>query len=154
MPPELTVIVPEMEIEVLTAAVAFDAIVRLAKLGLPPAAIDDPLFIVNVLLALQALVRRLGELGIDAYGLDLTRPRFAIPVARIIAPVVDGRLRALNAATGKVLWETRVSPANMPYTITMAPRVIKGGKIIIGVSGGEVDQDQAVAEAGAAALSA
>jgi quinohemoprotein ethanol dehydrogenase len=25
----------------------------------------------------------------------------------------------------------------MPYTITMAPRVIKGGKIIIGVSGGE-----------------
>ena len=25
----------------------------------------------------------------------------------------------------------------MPYTITMAPRVIKGGKVIIGVSGGE-----------------
>jgi glucose dehydrogenase len=36
-----------------------------------------------------------------------------------------------------VLWETRVSPENMAYTITMAPRVIKGGKVIIGVSGGE-----------------
>jgi quinohemoprotein ethanol dehydrogenase len=56
---------------------------------------------------------------------------------KIIAPVVDGRLRALDAATGRILWETRVSPENMAYTITMAPRVIKGGKIIIGVSGGE-----------------
>jgi len=56
---------------------------------------------------------------------------------KIIAPVVDGRLRALDASTGKLVWESRVSPANMAYTITMAPRVIKGGKVIIGVSGGE-----------------
>ncbi|MCU1338108.1 MAG: qbdA [Bryobacterales bacterium] len=56
---------------------------------------------------------------------------------KVIAPVVDGRLRALDAATGKLAWETRVSPENMAYTITMAPRVIKGGKVIIGVSGGE-----------------
>jgi glucose dehydrogenase len=56
---------------------------------------------------------------------------------KIIAPVVDGRLRALEVATSKILWETWVSPENMPYTITMAPRVIKGGKVIIGVSGGE-----------------
>ncbi|MBV8904311.1 MAG: PQQ-binding-like beta-propeller repeat protein, partial [Acidobacteriia bacterium] len=50
---------------------------------------------------------------------------------------VDGRLRAYDAATGKLLWETRVSPATQAYTITMAPRVIKGGRVIIGVSGGE-----------------
>jgi PQQ-dependent dehydrogenase (methanol/ethanol family) len=56
---------------------------------------------------------------------------------KIIAPVVDGRLRALDSATGKLVWESRVSPANMAYTITMAPRVIKGGKVIVGVSGGE-----------------
>jgi len=56
---------------------------------------------------------------------------------KVIAPSVDGRLRALDAATGKLAWEARVSPANMAYTITMAPRVIKGGKVIIGVSGGE-----------------
>ncbi len=55
----------------------------------------------------------------------------------VIAPVVDGRLRALNLKTGKIAWETRVSPANMPYTITMAPRVIKGGKVIVGMAGGE-----------------
>lgn len=61
----------------------------------------------------------------------------ALYKGKVIAPVVDGRLRALDPATGKILWETRVSPENMPYTITMAPRVIKGGKIIVGVSGGE-----------------
>ena len=61
----------------------------------------------------------------------------ALYEGKVIAPVVDGRLRALDAATGKMIWETRVSPENMPYTITMAPRVIKGGRIIIGVSGGE-----------------
>ena len=55
----------------------------------------------------------------------------------IIAPVVDGWLRGLDMATGRQIWETRVSPANMAYTITMAPRVIKGGKVIVGVSGGE-----------------
>jgi quinohemoprotein ethanol dehydrogenase len=61
----------------------------------------------------------------------------ALYQGKVIAPVVDGRLRAYDAATGKVLWETRVSPETQPYTITMAPRVIKGGKVIIGVSGGE-----------------
>ncbi|MBV8905906.1 MAG: PQQ-binding-like beta-propeller repeat protein, partial [Acidobacteriia bacterium] len=55
----------------------------------------------------------------------------------VIAPVVDGRLRAYDAATGKVLWGTRVSPATQAYTITMAARVIKGGRVIVGVSGGE-----------------
>src|SRR5215510_8633120 len=61
----------------------------------------------------------------------------ALYEGKVIAPVVDGRLRALDAETGKIVWETRVSPETMPYTITMAPRVIKGGKVIIGVSGGE-----------------
>src|SRR5262245_51656525 len=34
----------------------------------------------------------------------------ALYQGKVIAPIVDGRLRALDAATGKVLWETRVSP--------------------------------------------
>lgn len=55
----------------------------------------------------------------------------------VIAPVVDGRMRALDSKTGRKIWETRVSPANMAYTFTMAPRVIQGGKVIIGASGGE-----------------
>jgi len=61
----------------------------------------------------------------------------ALYQGKVIAPVVDGRLRALDAKDGKVVWEVRVSPETMPYTITMAPRVIKGGRVIVGVSGGE-----------------
>ena len=55
----------------------------------------------------------------------------------VIAPVVDGRMRALDLKTGKIAWETRVAPADKPYTFTMAPRVIQGGKVIIGAAGGE-----------------
>jgi quinohemoprotein ethanol dehydrogenase len=54
----------------------------------------------------------------------------------IIAPIIDGRLEALDTATGKVLWETRVAFPQDDYTLTMAPRIVKGN-IIIGVSGGE-----------------
>jgi quinohemoprotein ethanol dehydrogenase len=54
----------------------------------------------------------------------------------VIAPVIDGRLEALDADTGKVIWEARVAYPQDNYTITMAPRVAKG-KVIIGVSGGE-----------------
>jgi len=61
----------------------------------------------------------------------------ALYEGKVIAPVVDGRLRALDAETGALVWETRVSPDDQPYTITMAPRVIAGGRVIIGVSGGE-----------------
>ena len=61
----------------------------------------------------------------------------ALYEGKVIAPVIDGRLRALDMQTGKLVWETRVTPTNYPYTLTMAPRVIKGGRVIIGASGGE-----------------
>jgi PQQ-dependent dehydrogenase (methanol/ethanol family) len=60
----------------------------------------------------------------------------AIYQGMIIAPVIDGRLQALAAATGKVIWEARVAYPQDQYTITMAPRIAKG-KVIVGVSGGD-----------------
>ena len=60
----------------------------------------------------------------------------AIYQGKIIAPVIDGRLEALDAATGKPVWEARVAYPQENYTITMAPRIAKG-KVIIGVSGSE-----------------
>jgi len=54
----------------------------------------------------------------------------------IIAPAIDGRLFALDAMTGKPVWETRVVYPQNLYTLTMAPR-IAGGKVIIGASGGD-----------------
>ena len=54
----------------------------------------------------------------------------------IIAPAIDGRLFALDALTGKPMWETRVVDSKDLFTLTMAPR-IAGGKVIIGASGGD-----------------
>jgi quinohemoprotein ethanol dehydrogenase len=54
----------------------------------------------------------------------------------IIAPIIDGRLQALDAESGKPVWEARVAFSQENYTITMAPRIAKG-KVIIGVSGSE-----------------
>jgi len=54
----------------------------------------------------------------------------------IIAPIIDGRLVALDAMTGKPTWEARVAYPQENYTLTMAPRIAKG-KVIVGVSGGE-----------------
>jgi quinohemoprotein ethanol dehydrogenase len=55
---------------------------------------------------------------------------------KIFVPVNDGRLEALDADTGKPVWETRVSWVQEEQTLTMAPRIAKG-KVIIGVAGGD-----------------
>jgi quinohemoprotein ethanol dehydrogenase len=60
----------------------------------------------------------------------------AIYNGMIIAPAIDGRLFALNALTGKPVWETRIVYPQDLYTLTMAPR-IANGKVIIGASGGD-----------------
>src|SRR5579863_3818230 len=60
----------------------------------------------------------------------------AIYNGTIFVPVIDGRLEALDAHTGKVIWESRVAYTQDWYAITMAPR-IANGKVIIGVAGGD-----------------
>jgi quinohemoprotein ethanol dehydrogenase len=60
----------------------------------------------------------------------------ALYQGKIIAPVIDGRLQALDAETGKPVWEARVAFPQENYSITMAPRIAKG-KVIVGVSGAE-----------------
>jgi len=60
----------------------------------------------------------------------------AIYNGMIIAAINDGRLQALDARTGKPVWESRVAYPQDLYTLTMAPR-IAGGKVIIGASGGD-----------------
>jgi ribosomal protein S12 methylthiotransferase accessory factor len=57
---------------------------------------------------LRLIVDRLGQFGIEAFGLDLSRPRFAVPVARVIAPglqpwpseIISPRLADMIAGTG------------------------------------------------------
>jgi quinohemoprotein ethanol dehydrogenase len=55
---------------------------------------------------------------------------------RIIVPVLDGRLAALDGKTGKVVWQVQALPLKERHTFTMAPRIVKN-KIIVGSAGGE-----------------
>jgi PQQ-dependent dehydrogenase (methanol/ethanol family) len=55
---------------------------------------------------------------------------------QVFVGALDGRLIALDAATGKVNWEVATVDTTLPYTITGAPRVIDG-KVLIGNGGAE-----------------
>lgn len=55
----------------------------------------------------------------------------------VIFGTLDGRLVALSGKTGELLWETRTTDTNLPYSITGAPRLV-GDKVIIGNGGAEL----------------
>ena len=55
---------------------------------------------------------------------------------KVYLGTLDGRLIALDAATGKPVWSVQTTDNSKPYTITGAPRVIKD-KVIIGNGGAE-----------------
>jgi len=57
---------------------------------------------------------------------------------RLYAGTLDGRLVALDAKTGKTLWSAQtLIDTTRPYTITGAPRVVKG-KVLIGNGGADM----------------
>ena len=49
---------------------------------------------------------------------------------------LDAKLVALDAKTGKLLWETQIADPEKGYSETMAPTVVDG-KVLIGTNGGE-----------------
>lgn len=55
---------------------------------------------------------------------------------KIFVGTLDARLVALDAKTGRVAWSTLTIEPSQRYSITGAPRVVKG-KVLIGNSGGE-----------------
>lgn len=67
---------------------------------------------------------------------DVVNRGVAIYKGKVYVGVLDGRLAALDAETGKVVWEQVTVDQSLAYTITGAPRVVKG-KVIIGNGGGE-----------------
>lgn len=66
---------------------------------------------------------------------DIVNRGVAAWEGKIFAASFDGRLIALDAKDGSVIWEKNTIPG-APYTITGAPRVVKG-KVIIGNGGAE-----------------
>jgi quinohemoprotein ethanol dehydrogenase len=56
---------------------------------------------------------------------------------KVYVGALDGRLIALNAKTGKVVWSTQTFPKTTRLSITGAPRVMKG-VVVIGNGGAEL----------------
>ncbi len=67
---------------------------------------------------------------------DAVNRGVAVYKGRVYVGTLDGRLVALNADDGKVLWETKTIPDGAPMAITGAPRIVKG-KVLLGSAGSE-----------------
>jgi quinohemoprotein ethanol dehydrogenase len=76
-----------------------------------------------------------GETGFKAC-CDVVNRGAAIYGDKVYVGTLDGRLIALNAKTGELLWSVVTVDQSKPYTITGAPRVIKG-QVVIGNGGAE-----------------
>ena len=67
---------------------------------------------------------------------DVVNRGVAVRQGKVFVGTLDGRLVALDAATGKPAWETLTIDRHYRYSITGAPRVVKG-KVLIGNGGAE-----------------
>jgi alcohol dehydrogenase (cytochrome c) len=67
--------------------------------------------------------------GVDNRGVALWKDK-------IISIALDGRMFALNKATGEKVWERKIADPALGETITMAPLVVRD-VAIVGASGGE-----------------
>jgi quinohemoprotein ethanol dehydrogenase len=76
------------------------------------------------------------EWGVNAC-CDVVNRGVAFWQGKLFLGTLDGRLIALDAMTGKPVWETLTVDKMARYTITGAPRVVKG-KVIIGNAGAEM----------------
>jgi len=67
---------------------------------------------------------------------DVVNRGVAIWQGKVYFGTLDGRLIALDAATGKLIWEVLTIDRQWRYSITGAPRIVKG-RVLIGNGGAE-----------------
>ncbi|MFD2498618.1 PQQ-binding-like beta-propeller repeat protein [Rhizorhabdus histidinilytica] len=67
---------------------------------------------------------------------DVVNRGVAVYEGKVFVGALDGRLIALDARTGKVVWSTMTIDPESMQTITGAPRVVRG-KVIIGNAGAD-----------------
>lgn len=113
-----------------------------------PIVVDGVMYVTGAWSIVHALDARTGEelwtydpevSGEDAIKgcCDVVNRGVAVYDGKIYVGVFDGRLEALDAKTGEVVWSTVTVDQSKPYTITMAPRIVKG-KVLIGNGGAEL----------------
>jgi alcohol dehydrogenase (cytochrome c) len=96
----------------------------------------------NQVLALDAksgelLWRYKRDLPEDLFQLHPTNRGVGLYEDKVYLATLDAHVVALDAKTGKVLWDQAVEDYKKGYYMTLAPLVAKG-KVIVGVSGGEL----------------
>lgn len=113
-----------------------------------PVVVDGVMYTSSAWSIVYALDARSGELlwkydpevprewGVNAC-CDVVNRGVAIWQGKVFVGTIDGRLVGLDAATGSVLWDVNTIDRTKPYTITGAPRVVKG-KVVIGNGGAEM----------------
>ena len=79
-----------------------------------------------------------GEWAVNAC-CDVVNRGVAAWNGKVYLATIDGRLIALDAATGKPVWDVYTIDKDKPYAITGAPRIAKG-KVLIGQGGSEFSQ--------------
>jgi lanthanide-dependent methanol dehydrogenase len=68
---------------------------------------------------------------------DVVNRGAVIDQGKLFFNTLDDHTIALDAETGKPLWDTKLGDINLGETITMAPLVVKG-RVLVGNSGGEM----------------
>jgi PQQ-dependent dehydrogenase (methanol/ethanol family) len=68
---------------------------------------------------------------------DVVNRGAAYADGRVFINTLDAQTIAVDAATGKELWRTKLGDITKGETVTMAPLVVKG-KVLVGNSGGEL----------------
>ncbi len=79
-----------------------------------------------------------GEWAVNAC-CDVVNRGVAAWKGKVYVATIDARLIALDAATGKVVWDISTIEPGQPFAITGAPRIAKG-KVLIGQGGSEFEQ--------------
>jgi quinohemoprotein ethanol dehydrogenase len=67
---------------------------------------------------------------------DIVNRGVALSNGKVYLGTLDGRLIAIDAKTGKPVWDVVTVDQSKPYAITGAPRIVKG-MVLIGNAGGE-----------------
>lgn len=113
-----------------------------------PIVVDGVMYVTSAWSVVYALDAKTGEelwvhepdvdraVGIKAC-CDVVNRGVAVYDGKVFVGVIDGRLQALDAMTGELIWDVVTVDQDKPYTITGAPRVVKD-KVLIGNGGAEL----------------